>query len=170
MNPIHHILVPTDFELASDTALDHAIALARAFDARVTVLYVHEPVTTVYGGAPFMPMVDGADRAATAARAALAAMQHRRAAEWKNVACEFRLGKPWREIVDFAAREQVDLIAMGTHGREGVSRAVLGSVAERVVRQSPVPVLTVHFSGSGADQRARVPVERSGETSLSHHA
>ena len=55
-----------------------------------------------------------------------------------------RLGKPSEEIVQHAAEHEIDLIVMGTHGREGLARALMGSVAETVVRRARCPVLTVH--------------------------
>ena len=54
-----------------------------------------------------------------------------------------RTGSPYQEIVDLATDERADLVAMGTHGRSGVSRLLLGSVADRVIRLAPCPVLTV---------------------------
>jgi len=65
-------------------------------------------------------------------------------AEGPRTDAVFRQGTPFDVILDVAKSEGCDLIVIGTHGRRGVARVLLGSVAERVVRLSPVPVLTVH--------------------------
>jgi nucleotide-binding universal stress UspA family protein len=61
-----------------------------------------------------------------------------------EVTTVLRMGSPWEQVLDVAGKLEVGLIVMGTHGRRGLPRALLGSVAEKVVRLSPVPVLTVH--------------------------
>ncbi len=61
--------------------------------------------------------------------------------------CESRSGAPADEILEYASQRDIDLIVMGTHGREGIARALLGSVAETVVRKASCPVLTVHSPG-----------------------
>lgn len=70
------------------------------------------------------------------------------AAEGFEVTSEIRFGTPAREILDFVNHESIDLVAMATHGRSGLSRLVLGSVAEAVLRHTPVPVLLVRSSGA----------------------
>jgi nucleotide-binding universal stress UspA family protein len=146
MKSIRRILVPTDFEMASEAALDFAIELAQRFDAEITVLFAYEPAIVAYPGAPFMPTYDANEPVVRAAQAALEAMHRRRAPSWSKMTFELSVGRPWRAILEYAEQANVDLIVMGTHGRQGMRHALLGSVAEKVVRTSPVPVLTVHES------------------------
>lgn len=138
---VRKILFPTDFSDGSDAALVFASSLARDNNARLLVVHVHEP-TAVY--------VEGLG----AAYGALPQDQQRDARELLNVVepsfpmidIERRLleGTPADAIVDLAEREEgIDLIVMGTHGRTGVSRMLMGSVAEKIVRSAPCPVLTI---------------------------
>lgn len=126
---IHRILFPTDFSDASDAAGRTAVALARQFDAGLTMLYVVPPVT------------DPSPAERIGARAA-------ELAPGLAVKTEVLSGIPARKIADYARRNRMDLIVVGSHGRTGVSRALLGSVAEGVVRRSPCPVLVVPADAS----------------------
>jgi universal stress protein A len=121
---IHRILFPTDLSEASDGAGRTAVALARQYEADLTMLYVVPPVTDP----------SPADR--LGARAA-------ELAPGLAVKTEVLSGIPARKIAEYARRHRIDLIVVGSHGRTGVSRALLGSVAEAVVRRSPCPVLVV---------------------------
>ena len=64
--------------------------------------------------------------------------------------CEVRVGVAFREIIDYSAKHDIDLIVMGTHGHTGLAHVVLGSVAEKVVRKAPCPVLTVRWAEATA--------------------
>jgi nucleotide-binding universal stress UspA family protein len=135
-----HILVPTDFGEPAQAAFDTAVALAQKFASRLTVVHVYPIVPGMpYGSAFVWP----AERIAAAAREALA--QYMIAAQARHSGCEsmLRPGFPGEEIVAAAAESGADLIVMGTHGRRGLPRMLLGSTAERVVRTAAVPVLTV---------------------------
>jgi nucleotide-binding universal stress UspA family protein len=137
---ISNILVPTDFSACSDQALDYAIELASKLDARIHVL-------TVIGipayGVPELGV------GVTASRIDSLVSDNQTALE--KVAHDRKLGTPGmvrvgdaRDVILQTAEElNADLIVMGTHGRRGISRALLGSVAEMIVRTSPTPVLTV---------------------------
>jgi nucleotide-binding universal stress UspA family protein len=137
------ILVPTDFSAHSSAALDRALELAGSLSARVVLLhsyFVSPPaVTGEFWVLPpdFMSEL----RAATCAELEQLA---KRGAE-AGVRCEYRASPaPAVEaILDVAKLLPADLIVLGTHGRTGLKHAVLGSVAERVVRLAPCPVLTV---------------------------
>jgi putative phosphoribosyl transferase len=145
MNPVEHVLVGTDFGPASERALEVAIEVALQFDAKLTVVHVLESPPYPYPvGAPIpIPPVpidcirlhelDALNRTVAAARSRHA-----------NTHGLLRDGSHWREIVTAAVELEVDLIVLGTHGRRGLPRWLLGSVAQRVIRRSPVPVLTVH--------------------------
>lgn len=134
------ILLPTDGSEGTQRAVDHAIQLASEHDAALRVLHV------VNLGA--IPPEVGADRIAEALEAggetAIADVIDRaEAAGVTDVSGVVEHGSPHREILDYAEANDVSLIVMGTHGRTGLDRYLLGSVAERVVRLSETPVLTV---------------------------
>lgn len=133
------ILVPIDFEAASDRALAIAKELAPKLGARVGLVHVYQlPVYTYPGYEP--SLAPGFHVEVTeAARRAL----DRRAADEGGLAADLREGDPSTEILAEIERVRPLLVVMGTHGRKGLSHLFLGSVAERVVRHSPIPVMTV---------------------------
>jgi nucleotide-binding universal stress UspA family protein len=138
---IRRILVPTDFSETSDSAMRYAIALARRFAARVHLLNVPDyPGILAEADYP-IGIFETMQNAAHGRLRRLLTEQ-----DVKELQPDYavRIGQPAEEIVRYAHEHAVDLIVMGTHGREGVMRAVLGSVAETVVRRAPCPVLTVH--------------------------
>jgi len=149
---IKRILVPVDFSEPSLRALDYAAELARALRSSIEVLCVVEPL--VY--APLAgPAIDlGAVRAEQERIAGARLSTLRRELARKRLRCrtDLRTGVPYRIIVDRAAKLPADLIVMGTLGRGGLSHLLLGSVAERVTRSAPCPVLTVR---GGAKPRRR---------------
>lgn len=139
------ILVATDFSEASGPALDLAVALAHGA-SRLIVVTVAELPSTVDLSAPvdlLTPLADAADQQLTAL---LARVRARR----PQVEGIVRVGVAWEQILAAAAELGADLVVLGTHGRRGLAHVVLGSVAERVVQLSPVPVLTVRASGPRA--------------------
>lgn len=133
------ILFPTDFSLTSESALCWAASLARDTGARLLIVYVEEPPTPYVGGEYAIP------EATSPARNELAKLLAHVVPSDESVAYEHRLllGDPAPEIVHLAKEENVDLIVMGTHGRSGLTRLLMGSVAEHVVRRAECPVLTV---------------------------
>jgi nucleotide-binding universal stress UspA family protein len=122
---VREILVGIDFSEVSDRALDTAGEHARAWGARLHLLHVVPPTTDPAPSA-------GLERLAGEARDG-----------GRVVVTAVAAGRPAAQIVHYAERHGVDLIVLGTHGRTGVSRALLGSVAEAVVRMASCPVLTV---------------------------
>ncbi|WP_324662922.1 universal stress protein [Haloarcula sediminis] len=141
-----HILVPTDESDHAERAADHAALLAGAFDATVHLLTV---VDIEAGAGPFS--AGGVDknyieRQMTDHREALA---EREADLNVPVETSVATGAPSEGILDYVEDNQIDLVVMGTHGRSGLRRYLTGSVAERVVRLSPVPVLTVRATETG---------------------
>ena len=135
------ILFPTDGEPASQAALDHAVELAERYDAQLHVLYVVD--TTAYAS-----FDAGAETIVSALReqgetAVESAVETAEDADIRTVSAVVS-GSPHSEIIEYAATEGVDLIVMGTHGRTGLDRYLLGSVTDRVVRTAETPVLTVH--------------------------
>jgi len=137
---ISTILYPTDFSEEAATAFDVACALAREGQARVVVLHVERPPLATLGGtAGVPPLPNEYDRERLEEQLRLI-----RAPE-AGIQVEHRLefGEP--EAVILAVAEQIgaDLIIMGTHGRTGLRRLLMGSVAEHIVRRASCPVLTV---------------------------
>jgi nucleotide-binding universal stress UspA family protein len=122
--PVREILCATDFSASSEAATRVALDYARHFGARLHLLHV------AWAGADpkVPPLLEGLKEEAARGVPILTAVES---------------GAPAARIVQYAERHGIDLIVLGTHGRTGVTRALLGSVAERVVRTAPCPVLTV---------------------------
>jgi nucleotide-binding universal stress UspA family protein len=146
MIPIHRILVPTDFSEPAGAALAWATTLAREFDSRLYLLHVvPEPYAYPWGTElSTLPLNDILAQSEDAARQRLGEL----AAETKlpagQVITTAVVGTPVDQVLALIKDEKIDLVVLGTHGRGLVGHLLLGSVAERVVRRSPVPVLTVH--------------------------
>jgi nucleotide-binding universal stress UspA family protein len=144
MTPFTKILVPTDFSEAGQAALRLASDLSYRFAVPLTLVYVFERVDyplpngyVIFSSQQFEGMVaEFEQRLAQERRAALDASA-------SSVTTRLLRGWPPGEITQFAKDGGFDLIVMGTHGRSGLKHLVLGSVAERVVRAAPCPVLTV---------------------------
>lgn len=157
------ILVPTDGSTEGERAVEYAIDLARTHDATLRAIYVVNAAS--YGGLPMETAWDGiSDALRDEGQAAVDRVEE--LAEERGVRVDTAVleGSPSRVIVDEAQPEKCDLVVMGTHGRGGIDRLLLGSVAERVVRSSPVPVLTVRvgedeFEEATADVDAQAVVE-----------
>jgi nucleotide-binding universal stress UspA family protein len=134
------ILLPTDGSAAAEAAVDHATTLARAFDATVHVLSVVEPIPAVEMDAAMVHerLRESADRAVE---------QATRRLDEAGVPSDssVRDGSAHSSILAEAADLGADMIVMGTHGRTGVGRVLLGSVTERVVRRADAPVLSVRY-------------------------
>jgi universal stress protein A len=142
MFPPRLILVPTDFSEHSRAALHLASSIARQSGAQLVLLYVDPP-----------PLVHGeiVDRRAPDYQANLRHLIEGTHLPDPGIPIERVLlaGEPADEIVGLATDRQCDLIVIGTHGRGGLLRAVLGSTAERVIRTAPCPVLSVRFPQAG---------------------
>ena len=137
------ILVPTDGSPASDAAIEHALDLADRYGARLHALYV------VDGGA-YSSLEAGAEVVVEAmeSEGEKATGRVADAAADAGVECVTATtsGTAYRSIHEYVDEHGIDMIVMGTHGRQGLDRYLLGSVTERVVRTSDVPVLTVRQS------------------------
>lgn len=138
---IKEVLVATDFSECSNNAIAYARSIAHNFGARMHVMHVANPSATDFltPGAP-MPVID----TRPAERDQLAASvtdDDRHTLRAQVVFVEH--GGPAEIIAEYAERHRIDLVVVGTHGRRGVARAILGSVAEKVVRIAPCPVLIV---------------------------
>ncbi len=144
---IRHILVPYDFDESSSSALTYAVRLAAAVGAGVTMLHAVEDPSE--GGDDAAELVHDllpelAKRRFVLARGALEALAARARGDGVELSAKVRVGRAWCEIDAEAVEGAFDLIVMGTHGRHGLARGLLGSVAEKVVRTAPCSVLTVH--------------------------
>jgi nucleotide-binding universal stress UspA family protein len=138
---IKKILVPTDFSPFSEVAIDHAAVLAKAFKAEVVLIHVIE--SAAYSVTDTLIVVNHEAALRTTAEALMENLRKACSERGLPVTASVVSGAPYREIINKAEQEQVDLIAMGTHGRSGIERLLLGSVAEKVVRLATVPVLTI---------------------------
>jgi universal stress protein A len=142
MNNIKKILCPTDFSPCAEAAFDQAAALAKLLTAEIVLLHVVPEVQDYFLTPDMVPIV----QPVTAAARNWATDQldkARRRASGVPVTSELRMGPMLDSILASAVANKVDLIVVGTHGRTGLKHALLGSVAERIVRHSVVPVLTV---------------------------
>ncbi len=137
------IICPTDFSHFSAQALRHAAALARQFGSRLKVVHVIPQLfpggESLYAGAPWLTTPEIRQRVGEEMKAFLEPLRVARI----NHEIEIREGDPWREIVAAADEMAADLAVLGTHGRGGLDRLFLGSVAEKLVRRLPCPVLSV---------------------------
>ena len=134
------ILLPTDGSEGTEHAVDHAIALAKQFGAALDVLHVTDaPVLPL--DAHSQALLDAIEEEGRSAVEEIVERASRRGVG--TVAGVVREGEPYRTILDYVDEEDVDLVVMGTHGRTGLDRYLLGSVTERVARLSDVPVVIV---------------------------
>ena len=140
---IRKILVPTDFSANSEAALDYAAAMARKFGAAIYLLHVCEVPAMITGSmdAYAIAYTDWSRNLGDEAERALAGLAGRFTGI--PLSSEILFGNPARCIITAAKTNDADLIVMGTHGHGPVMHLMMGNVAERVVRMSPVPVLTV---------------------------
>jgi nucleotide-binding universal stress UspA family protein len=145
-----HILVPTDFSDSAHEALSAAVRIAARTGASIELLYIWEPPSVIpietllsEVGATGAPRSLGeiARREAQLRLAELAASVER--PPQVKISSRVEVGRPDELIVALVEQGACDLVVMGTHGRRGLGRLMMGSVAERVVRNAPVPVLTV---------------------------
>lgn len=142
------ILVPTDGSDGTRGAVTHAIDLATTYDAALHTIYV---VNTTAG---VESSVSGVlDALETAGENAIdVVIQQAEAAGVDTIEGVVAQGSPHRAILDYADQQDIDLVVMGTHGRTGLERYLIGSVTERVVRLSDAPVLTVRMPADDADE------------------
>ncbi len=144
MIALKRILVPHDFSEASSASVSYAVALATSFGATLDVLYVGDR--------------EGSDaEGIEAAQRRLAAALSPADREAVRATFHVRTGQPAAEIIRFAGEQEIDVIVMGTHGRGFVGHLVMGSVAEKVVRTAPCPVLTVRKPEEGVRALEVVP-------------
>ena len=143
---IKKILFPTDFSENSEHALNYALILAKLTQAELQLLHVIEPLTYPPAGELFGPMLDEVELTMKMEVAFQRQLDERVATlknEYPRVYGRQATGNPFLEIIRAAHEGGFDMIIMGTHGRSGLAHVLIGSVAEKVVREGPCPVLTV---------------------------
>jgi nucleotide-binding universal stress UspA family protein len=140
-----HLLVPIDGSATAELAVDKAIGLAKAFGSEVTAIYVIDPYPFTGVGADFAygqgQYLNAAKAAATDALASARTQMAQAGVKIHTATVESHT--VWRGILEAADAGNADLIVIGSHGRNGIEKLVLGSVAQKVVSHSRVPVLLV---------------------------
>jgi nucleotide-binding universal stress UspA family protein len=154
MIALRRILVPHDFSETSAAAVTFAVALAKSFGAKLDFLYVGD---RDQAGLESDSPIDADYGVAEPVRSRLSAVLSPEQRAAVRPEYHTRAGNAATEIVRFAGDHEIDLIVMGTHGRGFVGHIVMGSVAEKVVRTAPCPVLTVRTPGEAAQGIEVVP-------------
>jgi nucleotide-binding universal stress UspA family protein len=139
---IETIIAATDFSEIGGRAVGYAIDLARAMKARVVIVHSIEPLTLGAPGGMLVPVAQMTETMVRGAQTALTDLATKLSSSGVAIESMLREGYPADEIVQAAKDAKADLVVIGTHGRRGLSHVLLGSVAERVVRMAPCPVLT----------------------------
>jgi nucleotide-binding universal stress UspA family protein len=140
------IMCPVDFSDPSNHALDYALELARLFQAELWLVHVLDvQFLSPYVVSELPSVVPGIDQLKENAEKDLEDLVKKSRERYPEVTIKSEMlqGAPFVRLVEEAREKQMDLIVMGTHGRSGLSHLLIGSVAERVVRKAPCPVLTV---------------------------
>lgn len=144
MKPVKKILFPTDFSENSNYALDYALELSKKFGARLCILHViHELIDTTGYYIPNISLDQLQRDLVKGAEEMMGKIIREKVGDFKDYETMNIIGLPHIEIMNVAKEKDIDMIVMGTHGRSGIDRVLFGSVAEKVVKKSPCPVLTV---------------------------
>jgi universal stress protein A len=139
---VSRILCPTDFSPGAAAALDIAASISERYEASIDVLHIWSPPVVVAFDAALIPSAEDLAAYTESLQKKLDEVIASVPRPHRFVRKHMVQGGPGEEILAFAAREKSELIVMGTHGRTGISHVLLGSVAERIVRTAPIPVLT----------------------------
>jgi nucleotide-binding universal stress UspA family protein len=143
---IKSILFPTDFSEGSAQALQYAVDIAKRYGARLYLLHVIYDVVKGAGWyVPHISMDQMYKDIEEGAKKELERFGNEQISTLKDVERSVRKGVPHEEIINFAQKNKIDIIIMGTHGRKGIDRILFGSTAAQVVRYAPCPVLTVRL-------------------------
>ena len=154
--PITRVLVPLDFSEESDAALEYAAGLAERVGASLHLLHVYEDPMMTSGALAadmYVPISDDLRETLLADARTRLVERANKLPDRVHPTTDVYTGPVASAITAFANEQHIDLIVMGTHGRGGMAHLLLGSVAERVVRTAPCPVLTVRV-GAGTAKAA----------------
>jgi len=152
--PENTIVFPTDFSTASDAALVHAAALARQSGGRLLIVHVEEPPLAYGGGELYYGLPE------PSSERILKMLEDVRPADPAvPFAHRLTMGDPAAEIVRIAGDENAEMIVLGTHGRTGITRLLMGSVAEAIVRRAPCPVLVYRETAERLAARKPEPAQ-----------
>jgi len=144
---VHQILAPTDFSESSKQAIAYAWGWAQTFRAKLLLLHVVELPTYALQPETTADLITALlNELKREANVQLAQLLPEAGATNVDVTCRVVVGVPYEKILETVGAESVDLIVMATHGRTGLRHLLMGSVAERVVRLAPCPVLTMHVT------------------------
>ena len=143
MKIIKSILVPTDFSDLSLAAMEYAKSFSIIFNTRIYMIHVVDNVPTLAFHTVDINSETALKNAIDKASIDLNEFMNTKFPQEHNIVLVVRRGEVYSEIIKFGQEEKIDLIVMATHGRTGLAHVFLGSVAEKVVRHSAVPVLTV---------------------------
>jgi nucleotide-binding universal stress UspA family protein len=144
MISIKSILYPTDFSKYSLYALDYALSFAKQYGAKLSILHVLPNFPLILGQeATFVNIPKLEAATSEQVEKELGKLQEQCAAQGVESETTVMIGTPFVQIINAAREKDVDLIVIATHGRTGISHVLFGSVAERVVRMAPCPVLSI---------------------------
>jgi nucleotide-binding universal stress UspA family protein len=138
------LVVATDFGPSADAALDRAIELARKLKARIFLVHTYQLPIVGFPDGALVASAELISRILDGAQTAFARALESRKDCGVEIKTILKQADPREGILEVANEVQADLIVVGTHGRRGIARALIGSVAESIVRTSSVPVMTVH--------------------------
>ncbi len=146
MRDFSTILVAVDFSDSSDNAFKTALAMARKYQARLVILHViNEPVDLRGFYVPHISFEKLEEEIEEGAQKMMESFCRQNIRDFDDFECMIVPGLPYEQIIGQAAEKGADLIVLGTHGRTGLDHVLFGSTAEKVVRKSSLPVLTIRL-------------------------
>ncbi|NOQ41462.1 MAG: universal stress protein [Desulfuromusa sp.] len=146
MKKFSNVLVAVDFSDSSDNAFQMALSMAKSFSARLLVLHViNEPVDLRGFYVPHISFEKLEEEIEEGAKKMMESFCRQNIHDFENFETLIVPGLPYEQIIGQAEENSADLIVLGTHGRTGLDHVLFGSTAEKVVRKSKVPVLTVRL-------------------------
>ena len=152
MKPIKKILFPIDLSNVSQKIVPWVNMMAEKFEAKICLLFVARSFEYLHSFELASPDIDNFELSLIkGAERQIQKFTDANFKEYSNKKTEIVSGDPADLILEYITSEEIDLVIMGTHGRKGLNHILFGSVAERVVKMSPVPVLTINPFRSSAD-------------------
>jgi nucleotide-binding universal stress UspA family protein len=145
MKAFKNILFPMDFSKCSEAVFPWALQMAKKFDAKLHILFVARDILYLTA-VDVMPdfLMNAVAEISRSAEEKLEAFCEKELADFPNYEAKVVIGDPGEEILKYADERVIDLIVMGTHGRKGIDRVLMGSVADLVIKNASVPVMTVN--------------------------